>query len=1021
LRVLLRHPLAVAIACILVGVLGMAALRELPVDLFPRLDYPLINVITHYPAGTAEDMEQLVTRPIENAMLGLTNLQRVRSVSAPGFSQVTVEFVWGIDVLQARQTVASRLAQARGDLPAGVAPELENIGTSLAMLSTYALSGGDPVALRSWSQFELAPRLAALPGIARVAVMGGAEPAWRVDVDPRALKRASLTLPAVADAIRAAHILDTGGFLESHGRDLLVRTEGRLLTTTALEQVIVGYAPDGRPLRLTDVARVYNGARPQRYVIASDRLPAVAFTIQKQPGASTVEVSRAVDAALAGLPLPRGVRLEKFYDQAEIIGLAYRNMRDNLLAGAILAILSVVWVLGRNRASGIVALTFPLAVLGTFAVMHGIGLGLNLMTLAAITIAIGLIDDDAVVVLENIDRHRGPGVAPALASRRGTLEILGADVAGTFTVLAAFAPLVLVGGLAGRLFRPFGLTFSILLLFSLLLSLTLIPVASAHWLNPTAASPQRRPMGARWVAWASGWNLRLLDRLLRHPARTVAAAASVLALTVALVALLPARLLPLLDESSLLLSYQLAPGTSLAESNRAGDRLEAQALALPEVERVFRRTGSPESSFYVEGPDEGELVLRLSPVGAANPLAARSRLQTLLDHSPGVIGRVNEPTSEKLDESFSGLPALFGIALYGTDLEALHAAANRVEDAASAVRGLSHVVNNNKIPVDEVRVALDRSALARLRVRATEAAETVRIALQGESVSQVVIDQRPVDVFVRYGADARDTLEDLRRLEVPARNGDRVPLAQVARIETLPSYPAIEHRYGVRALTLTAEIDGNPWSVLRRLESALSDASLPDGIQWAYTGEYGQLLATGRQLAWAFAAAALLAYGIIVLQLGNLLDPLVVLAKLPLDFMGASIALFVTRQPLDLTVALGFLTLIGVSTNNGIMLLTFTRNFRREGLDARAAVRAAVQTRTRPMLMTHLSTLLALVPAAIGFQHGPQLLRPLGIMLFGGLTAGTLLTLSLLPVIYIATERWRRRPLGHDSLAAASD
>jgi len=1005
---LLHHPIAVMLGMVLIVVGGVAALRGLPVDLFPRLDYPLINIVTHYPAGTAEDMEQLVTRPIENAMLGLTHLRRVRSTSAPGFSQVTVEFTWGVDVLQARQLVSSRLAGL--DLPPGTQPELENIGTSLAMLSTYTLSGGDPVALRAWAQYRLAPRLAALPGVARVQVMGGGEAAWRIDLDPLALERHHLTAQDIADAVRAANVLATGGYLERYGRDLLIRTDGRLRNPDELEQVAVGHGPDGEPVRLGDVARVYAGTRPQRYVITSNRLPAVAFTIQKQPGASTLAVSRAVDAALARLPLPPEVRLEKFYDQAEIIGLAYRNLRNNLLLGALLAILAVVWVLGRNRTSLVIVATFPLVVLATFAAMGIFDLGLNLMTLGALTVAIGLIDDDAIVVLENIDRHGRLGKPPWRAALDGTREVLAPDVAGTLTVLAAFVPLALVTGLAGRLFQPFALTFGFVLLFSLLLSLTLIPLAAAHWTPSRPGQPAADTVGARYIRWVGDWNLRLLDHLLRHRGKTIGLTVLLFLGSLALLAFNPARLLPLLDEDSLLLSYGLAPGTSLTESNRVGDDLERRLLALPGVAAVYRRSGSPESSYYIERPDEGELVVRLDRNRAPDPLAIQAAIERLLAATPGVIGRVNEPTTEKLDESFSGLPALFGITLYGTDLKQLYAAAAKVEQVARRVNGLANVVNNTRVPVDQVQVTVDRAALARFDVDAATVALAVRRALQGETLTRVVIDQQPMDIFLRYAAPHRDSLDDLRQVRVSTHRGERVPLAQLASIRIQSGYPLIEHQHGLRTLTLTAEIEGNPLAVIRRLDQAIAGLELPVGIQWGYTGEYGQLLHTGGQLLWVLLASALLVYGIIAIQLGNLLDPAVVLTKLPLDFMGAALALFVTRQHLDLTVAIGFITLVGVATNNGIMLLTFTRDFRRQGLNAAAAVREAVRLRTRPMLLSHLTTLLALVPAALGLGKGPQLLQPLGIMLFGGLTAGTLLTLNLLPVIYVATERWRRPP-----------
>ncbi len=1006
---LIRHPIAIVLGGLLMGLGGLAATFHLPVDIFPDLNYPLINIITHYPAGTAEDMEQLVTRPVENAMLGLNDLRRVRSVSAPGFSQVTVEFTWGVNALEARQMVYSRLAQVRNDLPAGARPELENLGTSLAMISTYTLRGGDPVRLYGWARYRLAPRLAALPGVARVEVMGGGERAFRIDLDPLKLHRYHLSATAIARALRAENVLETGGYLEEHGRDLLIRTEGRILSLDTLKQVVVGRGPAGRPLVLADLARVYAGAKPKRYQITSDRLPAVAFTIQKQPGASTIAVSRAVDRSLEKLSLPPGIRLEKFYDQAEIISVAFRNMRDNLLIGTLLAVLSLVWVLGWSRSTLILAVTFPLAVLGTFALMDTGGLGINLMTLGAMTVAIGMIADDAIVVLENIDRHRHMGKPPMASALDGTREILAPDIAGTLTVLAAFVPLVLVSGLAGRLFQPFGLAFGFMLLLSLIFSLTLIPVAAARWL-PAGPVRAHSTAGGRWISRLGDWNHRLLAFLLNHRVSTLLACLLLLVLSFALLALNPMRFLPLLDEDSLLLSYQLAPGTSLRESNRVGDRLEQAVLAMKGVKGVFRRTGSPESSFYVEGPDQGELVIRLDRESGIDATQLRTRLNRYLSTLPGLITRVNEPTTEKLDESFSGLPALFGITVFGTNLSSIYGAAARVEEAARKVPGLTNVVNNTKVPVDQIMVRIDRDALARLGVSAKVVARAVRLAMQGETVSQVVVDQQPISLFLRYGPQARKDLHGLGQVLVHTRDGRDIPLSQLALIEPMESYPTIEHRHGLRSLTLTAEIDGNPLTVISRLDKAIKTLKLPPDIQTAYTGEYRQLLSTGTQVLWVLMGSALLVYGIIAIQLGNLLDPLVVLAKLPLDFMGAALALFFTRQHLDVTVLIGFITLVGVSTNNGIMLLTFVQTFRRQGMGAAEAVREAVTVRTRPMLLTHMTTLLALIPAMLGIGKGPQLLQPLGVMLFGGLTAGTLLTLNVLPVIYMVTERWRRLP-----------
>ena len=1008
---LYRRPIVFVIGVVVLAITGLSSMGRLPIDLFPDLNYPLVNVITHTPAGAARDVEQLITRPIENAMLGLNDLQRVRSVSAPGFSQVTIEFRWGVDVIQARQIVASRLSQALGSLPPGVRPEIENIGTSLAMVSTYSVSGDDPVALRGWAQYQLAPRLESLAGVAHVLVMGGGRESFRIDLDPDKLVAHRVSPVRVIEAIGDENVLDTGGRLDQHGRELLIRTDGLIRDVKTLRGVVVQRGEDGRPVTLGEVARVYRGPLPERYRVTANRHPAVVFTIQKQPGASTMAVSREVDRILQDIKPPGGARIGKFYDQAEIIGLAYRNMRNNLLIGALLAVVTLLWVMGRDRTTWIVAVTLPMAVLGSFALMDLFGLGFNLMTLAALTVAIGLIADDSVIVLENIDRHRAMGKPPMRATLDGLREIVAPDLAGTLTVLAAFAPLLLVTGLAGRLFRPFGLTFSFMLVLSFVFSVALVPVAAAHWLRPfEKIKTARQSLGARLIAHLGRLNDRALVRLLRHPVVTIAVALTLLVGSMGLLTLNPVRFMPLLDEDSLLVSYELAPGTSLTESDRFGDEIESRFLALAAVESVFRRTGSPEDSFYLEGPEQGELVVRLRASAGVSAGAVRAQLEETLASYPGVLDRVGDPTTEKIDESFSGLPALFGVTVFSTDLKTLYAAAGKVENAVSATPGFANVINNTKVPIDQIVVRIDRAACAELRVEAKTVADTVHIAMEGFSADETLLDQKPMRFFVRYANESRNAPDAIKRLLVRTPDGRSIPLARLAHVTQEHGYPTIEHQHGVRSLTMSAEIQGNPLAAIHRLDRAIAALNLDPGVQVGYAGEYKQLLITGSQTLWALLGAALLVYGVVAFQLGGLLDPLIVLVKLPIDFLGAAIALAIMRQPLDVTLPLGLITLVGVSVNNAIVLLTFTRNFRRDGLDAAEAVQRAVSLRFRPMLLTHITTLLALVPAAIGLGRGPQLLQPLGVMLFGGLTAGTLLTLTLLPVIYVATDRFRRTP-----------
>ena len=1005
----IKNPGILVIGVLLIMAGGILSLKTVPVDLFPDLNYPLINIITHYPSGTALDMEQLVTVPIENAMMGARNLYRLRSVSAPGFSQVVVEFIQGTDVLQARQIVYSRLSQVRSLLPQGALTSLENIGTSLAFISTYALKGDDPARIYQWARYVMARRLAALPGVASVDVMGGGERAFRIELDPQRLLQFRISPVMIVDAIRASNVLRPGGYLEKGGRDIIVSTDGRILTIPELSNVLIKKDERGQPVTLGQLSRIYDGVKPMRYEINQDRVPAVAFTIRKQAGASTLEVSRAVDRELKKMGLPRGVRLEKFYDQAEIIGLAYRNMLHNLLAGALLAVLCLFWATGFRPSTLVLAVSFPVVVMASFSFMGIYGLGINLMTLGAITVAIGMVVDDAIIVLENIDRVGLSEQDPVRAALKGTRQLLAPDVAGTLTVLAAFVPLVLVSGLGGRLLRPFGITFSLVLCFSLIFSLTLIPAACALEPGEKKGLPGKRHADRFFFQKAVKLNLDMFKLFLKHKKVLFTGLTLLFLASIAALAFNPARFLPMLDESSLLVSYQLPPGTSLSESSRVGDRLEKIISGIAGAKSCLRRTGSPEASFYIEGTYQGEIIVRIDREKGIPIQSVKRAIANRISSLPGIITRINEPTTEKFEESFSGIPAFFGITIFGNDISKIYSSARRIEDVARKTQRIDNVINNTKIPIDQVSIHLDRNRMAKLGVIPEKAAEAVHVALQGVSASESLIRQHPVSFYVKYRKDAVSDVETIGQILVPSLSGALIPIGEVAEIKHETGYPVIRHRHGLRSVTITADITGNPGTVLRKLKRNISGLHLPHGIQWMFTGEYHELLNTLRQVLWSLLISIILVYGIMYVQLGDWLYPLIVLVKIPLDFMGAALALWLTRQDLDITVIIGFVTLAGVSTNNGIVLLTFIRKFRSQGMEMLEAVKKAIKVRTRPMLLTHATTLLALIPAIVGLEHGPQLLRPLGIMLFGGLTAGTMLTLNLLPLLYVLAERGRTK------------
>lgn|GEM_PF-364435 len=1063
LRWITARPLVTGIAVVAVCLLGVDAAFQVPVDLFPHLDVPVVNVVTHLQGAAPEDVELLVTRPIEDAVRGLPGVRRVQSTSAEGVSQVTVELAWGTGVDAARQLVQSALARLQGTLPTAAVPRLETLGTTLEEVSAYVLYGpGDPVALGTAARHDLASRLQGVEGVASIQVLGGERRAFWVDLPPAELARLHLTVDRVSALIDRQNTGNVAGVLARSGREALVRGDARLRDLDDLRSVpLVAAGESSVPLGA--VAAVHAGFAPKHDAIRGDGHPAVALVVRKQPGASTGRVVAAVDRALGDLTglLPPGTSVHKVYDQSEILRSAQEEIVLDLALGALLAVV-VLWLfLGALRPTLIVAATIPITLLATIAVLRIAGLGFDIVTLTALALVIGMIVDDAIVVGESIERHAGEGEAGASAEERreaavtGAAEIAGPDTTGTLTTVAAFLPLAIVGGIAGIFLRPFGLTVSAALLVSLVLSLTLVPA-----LYGLARRPRRPRQGGDGEEGSSGAAapgarlLALLDRLLgrslraclRHPVAVIAAALLVVAVAIGAGFLVRVSVLPPIDEGAILIEYVLPPGTSLAESDRVGARLDRLALAEPEVTAVYRRTGSPESGVQIEGVNRGELLIKLAPRGdrerpVGEIMAALRRSYSTID---GAVFLYHQPTQEKIDESFSGLPALFGVTVYGEDLDALTALAGRVEQVMAADPVVAGVVNNTKVRAGEVEVRLDRRALARAGAEPAAVLSALEASQRGVEATRIVRRRDTVGVWLRLrgeggGGDARAgagparagawTPETLGRLPVPLASGALVPLERLATVRLRPTPAAITRLDGQREITLVAEVDGSIPALVGRLRARFRTLERPAGTSISFTGQYPVLLRTGEELLFAVAGAALLIYLILVLQFGSWAEPLVILASVPLALAGAVIALALTGRGLDVSVAMGAMTLVGVAVNNSIVLLDFARKAQKakrvrqdgqeggddrsddEGSATAATLLEAASVRLRPILLTTATTVAALVPAAVGTTAGSSLFQTFAVTVIGGLVGALAATLLLTPTLALLISRPRlRRP-----------
>ena len=1003
LQLLIYHPLSVALMAILVGLGGIYSANHMGIDLFGHLDIPVVNIITHYPAASPENVETLITRPIENQMRGIRGTRRVASISVQGISKVTVEFNQNVSVTDARYLVQARLGRLKGLLPAGTEPTVENIGTTLQEVLGYAVYGGNTVKLRNIVRYELANRMMGVHGVSSVKVLGGEKRGFIVKTTPQKLAQLGIPLTTLIDTLKRHNISTSASYIKRSSQEYLIRCDARIQTLDDIRSIPIE-TKAGDNLPLGTIASVADGVAFKHYQIRADRNPAVVFFIRKQPGISPIVLSKQVTSKIKELKhlFPKDTRIKKFYDQSEIISEAKSAVAKNLIEGMILVIIVLVIFIGRITPALIVALTIPITFLASLWIMYLFGLSLDIVTMSALTLAIGMIVDDAIVVADNILRHQKHQRQTDIASIEGTLEIASADTSGTFTTVFAFVPLILVTGIAGVFLKPFGVTIGSALLISLIVSLTLIPVSFANTRRtlPFITQGKRDPLDFIRTPLQ-----RCVKVLLHH--RWIAGVLALILLTSGILAIfLPqAGILPPIDEGALLIEYVTPPGTSLSESSRIGDILDKIALEQNEVSCVYRRTGSPEIGYQIEGVNRGELLIKLKPKSQRTLSADSIMLNIKKSYSqiPGVVFLYHQPTQEKIDESFSGLPALFGVTIFGTDTNKLTTLASNVENILSHDTDISNIVNNTKIKIPEIIVKPNYNRVNALDVSPAEMFSAIQAWRTGVTATTIIRQNQNIPVIVKLDCENSLTssadIAELKQLPLATASGSFIPLGKIAEIKIVHSPPAITRLNGQREITLIAEIDGNLLSVIKRLKTKFAKINLPTGYSIDFTGQYKVLIKTAIEMLFVLLAATLVIFLIMAMQFGSAREPLAILITIPLSLIGAVIALFITHQGLNVSVAMGAITVVGICVNNAIVLLDYANRQITNGKSVLDALQTAVAVRLRPILMTTLTTIAGLLPTAIGLHVGSKLFQPFAIAVIGGLITSTIVTLIIIPPI----------------------
>ena len=1004
-RVLLHPIFWVLVFGVLIAYSVYACLK-IPVEVLPRFNFPQISVFVHEPGATATEMETLITRPIEGQILSLPNLVSVRSVMGNGLVEVDVRFREGTDAQQDLLAVNGAIDRARGRFPASVHPFSQIMGNAINEVADYTLqipAGIAPAQVQRAVRAHVVPALRALSGVQLVEVYGTGDEALWVQPDLAAMRRYRVPITAITQAIKAQVLLSPGGYITQGHQDVLIEARNLPTHISQLEQIPVA-GPHG-PIPLRDLARVIRAAVPTHNAVSLDGRPSMALTVFKQPGASTVPVTKAVQSVLDQTlgQLPQGVHWVRTYNQGHLVHIVGADLGRNLVIGGALAIIVLFWVLGAGRGIWTLAFSIPLSLLMGIAALYTVGQSLNLMTLGALTVAVGLLADDAIIVLESIYHRWEQGDAHWPGVWNGLKAIVIPDVTSTLTTVAVFVPLLFVGGLAGLFFIPFALAMTLALVASMLVSLSFIPLG----LGFMQARPHGRPTaGGRWLERAQVLNERLFNMVSRHPRTSLAITFATLALSLIGLILVPINFLPLPNEGVLLESFTLPPGSSLVDTEQAARAITQRLQADPGVAHVFVRIGSASNTAYTEPAYAGEIQVALKHNVSANSLDAIGKRVLTETRLPGVQIALDTPTVERIGESLSGLSQPFVIHLFGSSIARMREVADEVTARLRHIPALADIFNNDGYPVTQLQLKPKLQALAAYGLTPAELNAQINPMLNGQVVAQVPEGNVPLDLYVRLADAHRLEISELSRL--PIRTTGWTPLGSLADLALVSTPNQIRHIDGARALDILATPTGPLGSTIAAAKRTLAGLQLPAGYRVSFGGLYPQLQKAAIALGMAALAAFVLMVGILILQFDGLLVPGLLLLEIPLALMGGAIALIVSGVGLNAIGLVGFLTLIGIGLRHGIVLLDRARSNEAAGMPVEEAVREAIRVRFRPIMLTALTAILGMLPTALGLGQGAAPEQGLAVVILGGVVWSVIRSTNLIPALYLY---WRRKQL----------
>lgn len=1023
IRFSLNNRMVILVIAALCLVAGIYSTMHTEVDVFPDLNAPTVVVMTEAEGMAPEEVERLVTFPIETAVNGATNVRRVRSSSATGFSIVNIEFDWGTDIYKARQIVSEKIAMVGADLPENVGnPTLGPQASILGELMIIGLTADTTSMqdLRTIADWTIRPRLLSTGGVAQVAVMGGDIKEYQILMDPGKMRRHGVSMDEVIYAVKGMNQNASGGTLYEYGNEYIVRG---LLSTNDIDEMkkaVVKTSENGLPITLDAIADVRIGPKtPVLGVASNDGKPAVLLTVTKQPNTNTLALTGRLDNALDELKanLPADVKINsQIFRQSRFIDSSIDNVKKSLIEGAIFVIIVLFMFLMNWRTTIISLISIPLSIVFSLLAIRWMGLTINTMSLGGIAIAIGSLVDDSIVDVENVFKRLRQNREKPENERESVIKVVyeaSKEVRmpmlnSTLIIIASFLPLFFLSGMEGRMLKPLGITFIISLMASTLVALTVTPVLSSFLLG--SQNSDKTGKEPTLVRWLKKYYEKALNWSVGHKKSLLFGVGALLAAAVVMFFTLGGSFLPAFNEGSFTISISTVPGISLEESDRMGRTAEELLLSIPEIKTVGRKTGRAELDEHAFGVNSSEFECPFE-LGKKTRKQLTEEVRQKLAVLPGVNIEIGGPISHRIDAMLSGTKANIAIKLFGSDLNKMYEIGQKIKTSISGVEGIADINVEQQVERPELNITPKREMLARYGISLPEFAEVVRVMMEGEVVSTVYEGNRSFDLTLKVNDDARSSIERISDLTIDTGDGKKVPLSYVADIKSSAGPNTINRENVSRKLVVSCNATGGELAkaVGAIREKIAENIELPEGYHIEYGGQFESEERASKTIALVSIFSIFIIFMLLYGEFKNISQSLVVLLNLPLALIGGVFAIFFTDGILSIPAIIGFISLFGIATRNGMLLIDRYNVLASEGHSREEAVMIGSLDRLNPILMTAITSALALLPLALGGDlPGNEIQSPMAKVILGGLFSSTLLNGFVVPVIYLINSKSKK-------------